>query len=150
MITVWVNNAMVACHTRAHRPGQWVTNLDHLPPELTAFLRHTPQWCREEARKVGPYCHEFVAVLLDDRVVSRLRAAQGVLSLRKKYGAVRLEDACRRAVAYEASQYHVVKRILEQGLDQRPMHEVEGGQLSLAFVDAPRFARDVRDLFRRN
>ncbi|MFE7902940.1 hypothetical protein ACFU3E_36740 [Streptomyces sp. NPDC057424] len=42
----------------------------------------------------------------------RLRAAQGVLGLRKKYGATRLEAACRKAVAVGDPSYRTIKGIL--------------------------------------
>ncbi len=66
---------------------------------------------------VGESCREFVGRLLGDRVLDRLRAAQGVLHLRKKYGARRLEAICRRALAFENIRYRTVKNILEKGLE---------------------------------
>ena len=150
MVTLWDKLTLVASHPRGTRPGQWMTNLDHLPPEKTAYLRETPQWCLEQARTVGENCHEFVATLIGDGILDRLRAAQGLLRLRRKYGSSRLEDACRRAISFDNYRYNTVKRILEQGLDQRPIDEGEGGQMCLAIVDAPRFARNISDLFRRN
>lgn len=148
-VTLFDQLDAVACHARATRPGQWLTNLDHLPPEKTAYLRQTPVWCLEQAIRIGPSCQLFLKELLGDRVVDRLRAAQGVLRMAKKYGRGRLEDACARALAYDNVRYRTVKRILEQGLDQIPLDETEGGQLELGFMatDAPRFARSIGELF---
>jgi hypothetical protein len=72
------------------------------------------------------------------------------LGLRKKYGARRLEAACRRALAFENIRYRTVKNILEKGLDQGPLDERDDGQLELPFVEFPRFARPITDLFPRN
>ena len=49
-VMVFEDLTLVACHTRAKRPGQWMTNLDHLPPEKTAYLRQTPQWWLAHSR----------------------------------------------------------------------------------------------------
>ncbi len=150
LVSIFVGAAMVACHARADRAGQWRTNLDHLPPEKTAYLRQTPTWCLEQAERIGEGCHEFVRQLLGDQVLERLRGAQGLLRLAKKYGPRRLEAACRRALSYENIRYRAVKSILEKGLDQAPLDEGEGGQLELPLLEAPRFARDISDLFRLN
>ena len=139
---------MVACHPRATRPGQWMTNTDHLPEEKMAYLNQTPAWCKEQARRIGGFCAEFIDELLGDKVLDRLRAAQGLLRLARKYGAKRLDKACRRALAYDNIRYHTVKRILEHGLDQLPLDQSETGQLELPFAaTAPRFARPMSDLF---
>jgi transposase len=149
-ISLFEGLTSVACHARATRPGQHRTNLDHLPPEKTAYLRQTPRWCLDQAERVGPSCDEFMRRLLSDRVSDRLRAAQGLIRLKDRYGARRLDAACERALTYEHVQYRAVKRILEQGLDQAPIVEVDGGQLELPFVELPRFARSIGDLFPRN
>lgn len=149
-IMVFEQAEVVACHARAAHPGQFRTVLDHYPPEKTAFLRQTPQWCLAEAKKVGEACFEFMVDLLSDRVTDRLRAAQGLLRLRKKYGSSRLDAACRRALAFDNIRYRTVKDILKKGLDQRPLEEGAGGQIDLPFVDSPRFARDIYEMFGRN
>ena len=53
--------------------------------------------------------------LLEDRVVERLRAAQGVIRLGERYGAELLEAACARALAYGCTDYKTVKGILKNG-----------------------------------
>ncbi|HXE72792.1 MAG TPA: IS21 family transposase [Candidatus Nitrosotenuis sp.] len=137
---------LVACHARAERPGTWRTVEEHYPPQKVAHLQKTPQWCLRRARDVGPNCEEFIRRLLGDRVMDRLAGAQGVLRLGERYGQVRLEVACTRALAFEAIRWRAVKSILERGLDQIP-HQPDGsGQLHLPFVEAPRFGRDIGQL----
>jgi hypothetical protein len=133
----------VALHARATRPGQYRTNDDHLPPEKVAWLQKRPQWCMERAEKVGPHCADFMRRLLGDKVVDRLSGAQGVIGLERRFGAARLEAACRRALAYENVRYGTVKSILIKGLDQAPLEVEDGGQLTLGFIEAPRYCRDV-------
>ena len=78
-----------------------------------------PQWCLEQAEKVGECCREVVDELFAHRVLDKLRAAQGILRLGGKYGKRRLEAACGRALEHGAPTYGTVKRILEKGLDQQ-------------------------------
>ncbi len=89
-------HALVAAH-RAARPGQRRTLHDHLPPDTVHFLLQTPVWCPQRATEIGPTCAAFIAALLGDRPLDRLRSAQGVLRLAQRYGTTRLEAACARA-----------------------------------------------------
>lgn len=45
------------------------------------------------------------------------KSCAGILNLGKKFGNNRLENACKRALDYEKYSYHMVKSILEKGLD---------------------------------
>lgn len=54
----------------------------------------------------------MVARLLGDRIALRLRAAQAVLGMGKRYGNTRLEAACERALAHGSPHYRTVKTIL--------------------------------------
>lgn len=68
--------------------------------------------CAEQATVVGPACAQLIEQLLADRIVERLRAAQGVLRLADRYGNTRLEAASVRALAHDSPFYRTVKTIL--------------------------------------
>jgi hypothetical protein len=53
--------------------------------------------------------------------VDRLRSAQGILTLVKRYGPERLEAACRRALAFKLASYRTVSTILSKGLEYVPL-----------------------------
>jgi len=93
----------------------------------------------------GGFQAQLVEQLLTDRIVERLRAAQGVLGLLRGYEAARLEAACARALYFACPFYGAVKRILKSGLDQAPL------LLPIApeqpYADKARFARDAHALF---
>lgn len=145
-VHLYDGHALVAAHPRLTRPGQRSTVQDHLPPEAVAFLRRDPEWCRQESQSVGAACAELVARLLDHPVVERLRAAQGVLRLGERFGALRLEAACRRALDFDDARYRTVKTILERGLDGQPSPESTFDHLADAYTGAGRFCRDTRSL----
>lgn len=133
-VQLYRNETLVAVHPRLRRPGQHATVADHLPPEAQAYLMADPQWCLEQADKVGENCREVLDTLFAHRVLDRLRAAQGILRLGGKYGTTRLEAACARVLEHGAPSYRAVKQILERGLDhsqaaQAPLlDEVYGGK----------------------
>jgi len=137
---------LVAVHPRLRKPGARSTVDDHLPPEVIAYKMQDPQWCLKQAETVGPECHQLIRRLFADRVLDNLRAAQGVVGLVKKYGTVRLERACSRALFFENPRYRTVKGILEKGLDQVPSVDLpKKVPLSSTYTDTARFLRSAAD-----
>ena len=120
-----------------------MTLADHLPPEARNFFERDRRWCDTQARCVGPHCAELVARLLGDRIAERLRAAQAVLAMSKRYGAARLEAACQRALAHDSAHYRTVKTILATGADQQPLVQPQ----TPAAYSRARFTRSAADLF---
>lgn len=137
-VQIYHEQNLAAVHPRLRNPGQRSTRETHYPPEAQAYLMADPQWCLEQAEKIGESCHEFIEALFAHRVLDKLRAAQGVIRLGSKYGKTRLEAACARALEYEASTYRSVKEILEKGLDQEPLSTSR--ELSSVYRGASRFS----------
>ncbi len=143
-VQLFHEHALVATHLVA-RPGQRRTLHAHLPPDKVHFLLQTPGWCQQKAAEIGPTCAMFVAALLGDRPLDRLRGAQGVLRLGQRYGAPRLEAACARAVAVGEYRYATVKTILAAGLDRQPLLDLAARRAPV--TPAPRHARPWTDFF---
>jgi len=118
-VRVFHDHQLVAAHPRLHRPGQRSTIAEHLPPEARAWSIATSEWCLQQAALVGPACAALAALLLADPVLEKLRTVQALLRLRERYGAQRLEAACRRTMAFGNHTYRSVKTILANGLDQQ-------------------------------
>jgi len=111
----------VATHPRAKGRGVRVTSNDHMPPEKVQGLLTTADYLRRQAAQIGPQTELFITLFLDQRPMDRLRAAQGIVfGFAKRYGAERLEAACRRAMAFDDIKYATIKNILVRGLDREP------------------------------
>jgi len=143
VVVLYEDYRHLASHLRAQRPGQRMTQRDHLPPQARAFFARDKAWCLERAAEVGPRCADLVGRLLADRVSERLRAAQGVLALGKRYGHPRLEVACERALAHDSAHYRTVKTILATGADLQPIAAPE----TPAAYGSARFTRAAAELF---
>ncbi|HXX92807.1 MAG TPA: IS21 family transposase [Planctomycetota bacterium] len=120
-VELYYQHERVATHPRAKEPGKRVSNIVHYPPEKVTGLMVTPVRLREEAAGIGEATAQLVTEMLADRPLDRLRGAQGVLGLAKRYGAARLEAACRRALVFGTASYRTVESILRQGLDRTPL-----------------------------
>ena len=145
-VRVFRDQEMVAIHSRLFRPGSRSTVPQHMPPEAQAYTMKDPQWCLRQAEKIGPACHSLIEQLFADRVLDNLRAAQGVVGFKKRYGAARVEAAAIRALAYASPLYRTVKTILENGLDQQSLDESGFDQLGQAYTGRGRFSRDTKKL----
>lgn len=143
VVALYEDYRHVHTHLRAQRAGQRVTVAEHLPPEARHFFERDRRWCAAQAQAVGPRCAELIERLLGDRVAERLRAAQGVLALAKRYGAPRLEAACERALAHDSAYYRTVKTILASGADLQPLAQPH----TPAAYGRTRFTRSAADLF---
>jgi hypothetical protein len=144
-VRLYHNLKLVAVHARLIRPGQRSTVDEHMPPEALAYKMQDPQWCLKQAEQVGPGCHRLIRRLFSHKVLDNLRAAQGVISLGKKFGAARLEAACTRALHYDNVKYRTVKSILNQGLDQTPLREHTNViPLASPYTGSARFLRNTR------
>jgi len=142
-VSIYQDYRLVATHPRGRRPGDRITVRDHLPPAAREFLARDRAWCVEQGRRIGTACAELIDWLLADRVLERLRAAQGVIALAGTYGADRLEAACARALLHASPYYRTVKTILVGGFDQRPITPHDERH----HAPRARFARSAASLF---
>jgi transposase len=147
MVTIYEDFRLVATHVRAREPRTWRTVRDHLPPDAQAFFRRDRDWCVQQGALIGPACAEFVDRLLSDRILVRLRSAQGILGFSERYGIARVEAACARALSYDSVQYRTIKNILTGKFDLKPVDVIELGS---PYVEGARFVRSAESLFTPN
>jgi len=131
---------LAATHERAQKAGERHTHPDHLPQEKLPGLLLDRENCLSEAVEIGSAVEQVVQAMLDDPVVERLPTAGRLVRLRKRYGDMRLEAACQRALAFGDPSYKTIKRILVQGLEQ------EQEAIPLTLPPATIFARGKEEL----
>jgi hypothetical protein len=127
------------------RAGARMTQPDHLPPDALAWSLVGPQQCLAAAERIGPHCRQLIETLFADRVLDKLRAAQGVVRLAKVHGDARVEAACARAIEYNDQRYRTVKTILARGLDQLAAAKTATPD-SDTYTRGGRFCRAASDL----
>jgi transposase len=143
-VAIYEDYRLVANHLRTRRLGERLTVTAHLPPEAQAFFARDRRWCVARAAEIGPATAELVERLLCDRIVERLRAAQGVLRLAETYTPARVEAACVRALYHASPFFRTVKTILKGGYDAEPLPSTS---VETAYASNARFARDAEALF---
>ncbi|MCJ7628757.1 MAG: hypothetical protein MUO50_10265 [Longimicrobiales bacterium] len=118
LVRIYMDGALVKTHP-CMPPGRRSTDHDDYPAELTAYTLRDPERMIRQAQSHGPNIGTFTSELLSGTVPwAKLRQAQKLLRMGNKYGWLRLDFACRRALAFELINVRRVESILLQDLDQ--------------------------------
>lgn len=146
-LRLYREHTLVAVHPRLFKPGSRHTLPEHLPPNALAYCMQDPQWCVEQAKRIGTHCQRVIQTLLTHSVVDYLRAAQSIIGLQKNYGKERLEAACKRALTFQSPHYRTIKSILKTGVEYEPLPSQEAfDALADTYTGQGRFCRDVSTL----
>ena len=145
MVTLYRGQESVAAHVRLTRPGGRCTVDDHLPSAAQAWQLQDTQWCLACAEQIGPACYALVHALFGDKVLIKMRSVQGVLRLKEKYGAVRLEAVARAQTTTARPHYTAVKTILQKGLDQLTLLNAFDA-LASTYTEGGRFCRNTQTI----
>jgi len=106
---------LVKVHSRV-APGKRQTDPSDFPPERLACAQRDVAFLIRKATEYGEAVGRYAAALLDSRLPwTRMRQVYALRSLGKRYGAVRLNDACATALGAEMVNVHRLRRLLEIG-----------------------------------
>lgn len=119
VVEIFHGRSRATAHQRSYTRG-FTTLAEHMPSAHRAHAEWTPSRILEWAGKVGAATRELCEAILADRPHPEqgFRSCLGILRLGKRYGDVRLEAACNRALRVRARSYRHVESILKNGLDR--------------------------------
>jgi transposase len=123
VVEVFFKNRRVASHAKAFVRNESRTDLAHMPASHRRHAEWTPARILDNATRIGPETQAFIHSLLEDRPHPEqgFRSALGVIRLESKYGQIRLEAACARALAAQTHSMRSVESILQHGLERAPL-----------------------------
>ncbi len=112
----------VASHLHSYVPGKHTTCKEHMPSADRRYAEWTPERITAWAGETGPATATVAAEIMRRRPHPEqgFRSCMGLISLGRKYTALRLEAACRRALDIGSPSDKTVKTLLASGLDQAP------------------------------
>ena len=118
-VEIFHNNLRIAYHKRNREKGAYSTVDEHMPSSHRYYASWSPERITGWAAKVGPDVEKMVDEILKAKKhpEQAFKVCLGIISLEKKYGPPRVNQACKRALSYELYSYKSVKNILEKGLD---------------------------------
>lgn len=116
-VCIYYKHSCIATHERMIAKYGYTTLPDHMP----SHHRFVSEWSAEKfinwASNIGPSCKSYIVGILDKKQhpEQSYKSCLGILHLTKKVGDTRLENACKRALGFEAFNYNIITRILEKG-----------------------------------
>jgi len=121
-LEVLYKHRRVASHLRSYVPGKHTTCKEHMPSAHRRYAEWTPERITAWAAETGPATATVAAEILRRRPHPEqgFRSCMGLIALGRKYTALRLEAACRRALDIGSPSYKTVKSLLASGLDRAP------------------------------
>lgn len=119
LVRIYSGAELIKTHPRQAR-GARSTDYSDYPAANAPYAMRYPDYYRKLAFQIGSSAGTFVTRLLEGEFPwSRLRQAQKLLTLAERYGHVRLEAACARALRFDLIDVHRLQRILQQALEQQ-------------------------------
>ena len=124
VVEIYFENSRIALHIRHPHARAYTTLAEHMPPHhqrMQQIKGYNKDELLSQARRIGTYAEQAAALMLDNSIYieQNYKACFGMLLLQKKYGAPRLEAACKRALQGSRVNYTMIKNILERGLDKQ-------------------------------
>ncbi|MDV3567981.1 transposase [Elizabethkingia anophelis] len=119
VVEIYYDERRIAFHPRVHARYQYTTIKEHMPSSHQYMAEWNPTRFINWGRQIGTHCEEFITKILEKRrhPEQAYNSCRGVLSLSKKIGNQRLDNACKRALSYERYNMQMIKDILARGLD---------------------------------
>lgn len=103
VVEVFSGGIRICSHPRLYgRPGQYHTVPEHMPEKHRKYAEWNADRFIKWAASIGSSTESAVKAILSGHKIEQqgYRACMGVLKLGDKYGAARLEAACKRALSY--------------------------------------------------
>jgi transposase len=120
-VEIYHNFERIALHKRERRKYQYTTLEEHMPSHHKFYAEWTPERISRWAETIGMDVKKMVEGMMKERKhpEQAYKSSVGVISLSRKYGNDRVNNACQRALFFQCLSYRMVKNILEKGLDSQ-------------------------------
>jgi len=141
VVRAYCGGELVKTYAR-QEPGGRCTDYEDYPKELAPYAMRDPERMIREAHEVGHYVGRFMAELLAGTFPwAHLRQAHKLLRLVNKYGAARVDGACRRALSFDLIHVGRVENIIRQNLERETKPDSRSKQKQLLLIPSARFLR---------
>lgn len=118
-VEVYHKHFRIAFYKRNRKQFDYTTLPEHMP----STHRFVAEWNSERfikwAESIGPDVKQVVITILESKTHPEqgFKSCMGVINLQNKYGKIRLNNACAKALYFGYCSYNFVKNILANNLD---------------------------------
>lgn len=116
---------LVATHPFSTKPYCYTTNPEHLPASQRGFIDQNMEEVLKQASAMSNIVHDYLVKVIESKPYPELafKSCKGILSLGKKVGTERLNNACIWAGHSELYSYQAIESILKNRQDKLPLEE---------------------------
>jgi transposase len=116
LVRIYAEGEPIKTHERQREGGRSTDYRDY-PPERAPYAMRDPDQIVREAKRKGAHIGQFTEKLLTGTFPwAKLRQAQRLLRLVARYGAARVDAACRRALGFDLINVRRVQDIVQGDL----------------------------------
>jgi len=141
-VEVFYRGKRVAVHRRGPPNRGHTTLPEHMPSSHRRYADWTIERLMREAAEIGSNAAALVEVILREKrhPEQGFRSCLGIVRLVQRFGRVRVEGACERALSIGSRSFSSVKSILDTKLDRkRPEKAAEGSAIVHDNIRGPTF-----------
>lgn len=120
-VEVYYSYERIACHERLKSPYTYTTDKEHLASTHRFVSDWSPERFLSWAASIDQTVQEYIQCILNKKqhVEQAYKSCTGILAMAKRYGNLRLINACKRSIEYDMYSYRAIDMILKRGLDHQ-------------------------------
>ena len=144
VVKFYLRGELVKVHPRV-APGERSTDPADFPPGKSIYATRDVASLTRLAALHGPAVGAYAAAILDTPLPwTKMRQVYRLVGLGEKWGSLRLDQACRRALEAEALDVNLISRMLERAREDKAPDTVDG-LMGDGVVVQGRFERDASE-----
>ena len=126
-VEIYLNHQRIATYWRDTRKYAYTTITEHMPSNHRHYLEQKgwdEDYFIKRTSSIGENTVAAIRAVLKQKtfIEQTYRSCIGIVHLADKYGKLRLEAACTRAISFGAQvTYVAIRKILEKNLDKQPL-----------------------------
>jgi len=121
MLRIFYQGKEIAIHAKPEGRGNFSTNEAHYPKYKMMSQTECQEKYQAKMNKIGPYAEQLFFAVIEKHPRDWGKIVQGVLSLEKSYQKEIVELSCKRALAYGALSYRIIKNTCYNGSYKLPV-----------------------------
>lgn len=143
LVKIYYRGKLIKTHPKMP-PGRRSTDPSDLPSERTIYAMRDIDHLKRLAHSHGASVGAFAEALLGGPLPwTKMRQVYRLLGLVRRFGAGKVDEACRSALEFEAIDVNLIARIVEKALESKPPPVAYASMGANAFP--LRFARDGQE-----
>ena len=127
LVKIYYQNKQVAVHSRIKGAGKFSTQESHYPKYKRYSDTEIQEKYQVQMAAIGQYAEQIFFYMKDANPNNWTRPVAGIISLVKTYSKEAVNLSCKRALAFNACTYSVIKSICLEELYRLPIDFVHGG-----------------------